>query len=67
LIRAVLRTIPRKHQKEVAEEIKKCIEDPSKVADIVEFLEERRINKAIEVLERFQFDTHNSHSARTNQ
>jgi hypothetical protein len=51
----------------VAEEIKKCIEDPSKVADIVEFLEERRINKAIEVLERFQFDTHNSHSARTNQ
>jgi transposase-like protein len=59
LIRAVLRTIPRNHQKEVAEEIKKCIEDPSQVAEIVEFLEERRFYKAIEVLERFQFDTHN--------
>jgi transposase-like protein len=28
LIRAVLKTIPRKHQKEVAEKIKKSIENP---------------------------------------
>jgi transposase-like protein len=59
LIRAVLKTIPKKHQKEVAEMIKKSIEDPAQVAEVVEFLEERRFHKAIETLERFYFDTHN--------
>ncbi len=31
----------------------------SKVAEVVQFFEERRFNKAIETLEKFYFDTHN--------
>ncbi len=59
LIRAVLKTIPKKHQKEVAEKVKKSIEDPEQVAEVIEFLEERRFHKAIDTLERFYFDIHN--------
>ena len=59
LIRAVLKTIPKKHQKEVAEKIKKSMENPAQVTEVIKFLEERRFNKAIETLERFYFDTHN--------
>lgn len=59
LIRAVLKTIPKKHQKEVAEKIKEAMEDPVQLSEVKEYLEERRFNKAIETLDRFHFDTHN--------
>jgi transposase-like protein len=59
LIRAVLKTIPKKHQKEVAEKIKEAMEDPLQLSEVKEYLEERRFNKAIETLDRFHFDTHN--------
>jgi putative transposase len=59
LMRAVLKTIPKKHQKEVAEKIKEAMEDPVQLSEAKEYLEERRFNKAIETLDRFHFDTHN--------
>lgn len=59
LIRAVLKTIPKKHQKEVAEKIKEAMDDPLQLSEVKEYLEERRFNKAIETLDRFHFDTHN--------
>jgi transposase-like protein len=59
LIRAVLKTIPKKHQKEVAEKIKEAMEDTVQLSEVKEYLEERRFNKAIETLDRFHFDTHN--------
>ncbi|AGB49386.1 transposase [Methanomethylovorans hollandica DSM 15978] len=59
LIRAVLKTIPKKHQKEVAEKIKEAMEDPLQLSKVVEYLGERKLNKAIETLARFHFGTHN--------
>jgi transposase-like protein len=61
-IRAVLRNIARKYQKEIAYKLKKALEDETKMQELTLELESRGYSKSVDTIERFQFGLWNYRS-----
>lgn len=52
-IRAVLRKVPRKYHKEIAEILKECLNDPGKLQEFAVQLDERGLSRAADTIHRF--------------
>ena len=61
-VRAVLRNVPKKYQKEIADKIKDALEDETKMQDLSQELESRGYLKSVGTIERFQFGLWNYRS-----
>jgi len=57
--RAVLKNVPNKYKKEIAEKIKEALEDEKAIQTLSQELEERGCSKALDTVERFRFDLWN--------
>ena len=53
-IRAVLRKVPRKYHKEIAEILKECLTDSNKLSEYAAQLDERGLSRAADTIYRFQ-------------
>jgi len=53
-IRAVLRKVPRKYHKEIAETLKECLSDPHRLQEFAVQLDERGLCRAADTIRRFQ-------------
>ena len=53
-IRAVLRKVPRKYHKEIAEVLKESLTDPGKLLEFAAQLDERGLSRAADTIHRFQ-------------
>jgi transposase-like protein len=58
-MRAVLRNIAKKYQKEIADKLKMALEDETKMHELVLDLESRGYNKSADTIERFRFSLGN--------
>ncbi len=54
LMRAVLRNVAKKHQKEIADKIKKALEDETKMQQLIQELEEQGYSKSADTAEPFR-------------
>ncbi len=61
-MRAVLRNIAKKYQKEIADKLKKALEDETKMQELTLELESRGYSKSVDTIERFQFGLWNYRS-----
>lgn len=61
-VRAVLKSIPKKEQKDYAAKLKDALSDKTKMADLIEDLESNNYSKAAKTIERFQYDIYNFES-----
>ena len=61
-IRAVLRNIAKRYQKEIADKLKKALEDETKMQELTLELENRGYSKSVDTIERFQFGLWNYRS-----
>jgi len=52
-IRAVLRKVPRKHHKEIAETLKECLSDSGRLQEYAVQLDERGLSRAADTIHRF--------------
>jgi len=52
-IRAVLRKVPRKYNKEIAETLKECISDPHRLQEFAGHFDERGLSRASDTIHRF--------------
>jgi len=52
-IRAVLRKVPRKYHKEIAETLKECLSDPHRLQEFAGQLDERGLTRAADTIRRF--------------
>jgi len=52
-IRAVLRKVPRKYHKEIAETLKECLSDPHRLMEFAVQLDERGLSRAADTIHRF--------------
>lgn len=52
-IRAVLRKVPRKYHKEIAETLKECLSDPHQLQEFAVQLDERGLSRAADTIHRF--------------
>ena len=59
LVRAVLRNVAKKDQKEIAEKLKIALEDEREMLQLIQGLESRGYSKAADTAERFQFSLWN--------
>jgi transposase-like protein len=59
LLRAVLRNVAKKYQKEIADEIKVALEDETKMQQLIQELESRGYSKSADTAEHFQFSLWN--------
>ncbi|MFA6364561.1 IS256 family transposase [Methanoregula sp.] len=62
-IRAVLRKVPRKYHKEIAEVLKECLTDSGKLLDYAAQLDERGFSRAADTIHRFHHGLMNYRSA----
>ena len=62
-IRAVLRKIPRKYHKEIAETLKECLSDSARLLDYADQLDARGLSRAADTIHRFQSGLMNYRSA----
>jgi putative transposase len=62
LVRAVLRNVAKKYQKEIADKIKIALEDETKIHELILELESKGYSKAADTLERFRFSLWNYRS-----
>lgn len=62
-IRAVLRKVPRKYHKEIAEVLKECLTDSRKLLDYAAQLDERGFSRAADTIHRFHHGLMNYRSA----
>ncbi len=60
--RAVLKNIPKKHHKEIADTIKIALENEEKMQELVQDLHNRGYSKSADTIERFKFDLWNYRS-----
>jgi putative transposase len=58
-VRAVLKNVAKKHQKEIADKLKDALEDETKMQDLALELESRGYSKSADTIERFQFSLWN--------
>jgi putative transposase len=61
-MRAVLRNVAKKYQKEIADKLKDALENETKMQDLSQELESRRYPKSADTVERFQFGLWNYRS-----
>lgn len=57
--RAVLKNVPNRYKKEIAEKVKEASEDENAIQTLSQELEERGCSKALDTVERFRFDLWN--------
>ena len=62
-IRAVLRKVPRKHHKEIAENLKECLSDSGRLQEYAHQLDERGLSRASDTIHRFHHGLMNYRSA----
>ena len=62
-IRAVLRKVPRKYHKEIAETLKECLSDSARLLDYADQLDTRDLSRAADTIHRFQSGLMNYRSA----
>ena len=62
-IRAVLRKVPRKHHKEIAETLKECLSDAGRLQEYAIQLDERGLSRASDTIHRFHHGLMNYRSA----
>jgi transposase-like protein len=62
-IRAVLRKVPRKHHKEIAETLKECLSDAGRLQEFAVHLNERGLCRAADTIHRFHHGLMNYRSA----
>jgi len=62
-IRAVLRKVPRKYHKEIAETLKECLSDSARLLDYADKLDTRGLSRAADTIHRFQSGLMNYRSA----
>jgi putative transposase len=62
-IRAVLRKVPRKYHKEIAETLKECLSDSARLLDYADQLDARGLSRAADTIQRFQSGLMNYRSA----
>ena len=62
-IRAVLRKVPRKYHKEIAETLKECLSDSARLLDYADKLDARGLSRAADTIHRFQSGLMNYRSA----
>jgi putative transposase len=65
-MRAVLRKVAKKYQKEIADKLKIALEDETKMHELVLDLESRGYNKSADTIERFRFSLGNYRHFREN-
>ena len=58
-VRAVLRNVAKKYQKEIADKLKMALEDETKMHELVLDLENRGYSKSADTIERFRFSLGN--------
>jgi len=61
-VRAVLKNVAKKHQKEITDKLKDALEDETKMQDMALELESRGYSKSADTIERFQFSLWNNKS-----
>lgn len=59
LLRAVLRNVAKKYQKDIADKIKVALEDETKMRQLIQELESRGYSKSADTVEHFQFSLWN--------